>query len=68
MSACQCTHSYHDEIFNFTGVERTNNEIKVHSFDNANDYRMTKEVGNISNDRQMNKINHQYEEKLCCVC
>jgi len=24
MSACLCIHSYHDEIFNFTGVERTN--------------------------------------------
>jgi len=23
MSACLHTHSYHDKIFNFTGVERT---------------------------------------------
>jgi len=30
------THSYH-EIFDFTGVERTNIEINIHLFDNAND-------------------------------
>jgi len=29
MSACLCTHSYH-EIFNFTDVERTNTEYNVH--------------------------------------
>jgi len=40
MSACLCIHSYHDEIFNFTGVERTNTEINVRLFDNANDYRI----------------------------
>jgi len=40
MSACLCTHSYHDEIFNFTGVEWTNTEINVHLFDNAIDYRI----------------------------
>jgi len=47
------THSYH-EIFDFTGVERTNIEINIHSFDNANDYK--KQVGKRSNDRQMKKI------------
>jgi len=46
------THSYHDEISNFTGVERTNTEVNVRLFDNANDYRMKKQVGKISNDRQ----------------
>ena len=30
----------HDEIFHFTGVERTNTEIDVYLFDNANDYRI----------------------------
>jgi len=38
MSACLYTPSFHDEIFNFTGVERTNSEIYVHLFDNANVY------------------------------
>jgi len=33
MSGCHCTHSYHDEIFDFTGVERTKTEINVHLFD-----------------------------------
>ena len=42
MSACLCTHSYHDGIFNFTGVERTNTEINVHLFDNGNDYKIKK--------------------------
>jgi len=36
MSACLCTHSFHDEIFNLTGVERTNTEINAHLFYNAN--------------------------------
>jgi len=43
MSACLCTHSSHDEIFNFTGVERTNTEINVNLFDNADGY-MTKKA------------------------
>jgi len=42
MSVCLCTHSFYDEIFNFTGVERTNTEINVHLFDNANDYMIKK--------------------------
>jgi len=37
MSACLCTHSY-DEIFNFTGVERTITEINEYLYDNTNDY------------------------------
>jgi len=41
MSACLCTHSLHNELINFTGVERTNTEINVRLFDNANVY-MTK--------------------------
>jgi len=50
-------------------VERTNNEINAHSFDNANDYRTKKQkVGKISNDRQMNKINQSYEGKPYSVC
>jgi len=58
MSACLCTHSFHDQIFNFTGVERTNTEINVHLFDNANVYMTKKQQGGkISNDRQMKKIN-----------
>jgi len=35
MSGCHCTHSFHDEIFNFTGVERTNTEINIQIFDNG---------------------------------
>jgi len=42
MSACLCTHGYHDEILNFTGVQRTKIEINVHLFDSANDYTMKK--------------------------
>jgi len=38
-----CTHSYHDEIFNFTGADRTNTEINVHLLDNTKDY-MTKKT------------------------
>ena len=38
MSVCLCAHSNHDEIVNFTGVERTNTEISVHLFD----YRLKK--------------------------
>jgi len=44
MSACLCTHSFHDEIFNFTGVERTNTKINVHLFDNANYYMIKNKV------------------------
>jgi len=29
MSACLCTHSFHDEVFNFSGVQRTKTEINV---------------------------------------
>jgi len=47
MSASLCTHSYHDEIFNFTDVERTNTEINVHLFDNANDYRIKNKLEKI---------------------
>jgi len=36
MSACQCTYGFHDEMFTFTDVKRTNTEIYVHLFDNAN--------------------------------
>jgi len=36
---CMPTHSY-DEIFNFRGVERTNTEMNVHLFHNANDYKI----------------------------
>ena len=43
MSACLCTHGYHDEILNFTGVQRTKIEINVHLFDSANDYTMKKQ-------------------------
>ena len=42
MSACLCIHSLHNEIINFTGVERTNTEINVRLFDNPNVY-MTKQ-------------------------
>jgi len=54
----QCTHSPHHEIINFTGVERTNNEINVRLFDKVNVY-MTKKTARwkISNDRHMKKIN-----------
>jgi len=31
MSTCLCTHSYHDEIFNFTVVERK--AVKLHLSD-----------------------------------
>jgi len=44
MSACLCTHSFHDEIFNFTGVERKNSEINVHLSDNPNVYMTKKKV------------------------
>ena len=37
-----CTHSQYDEIFNFTGVDRTNIEINVHLLDNTNDYMIKK--------------------------
>ena len=67
MSACLCTHSFHDEIFNFTGVERTNTEINAHLFDNGNDYTIKKQDGKTSNDRQM-KINIYYKRKLYGVC
>jgi len=43
MSACLCTHSPHNEIINFIGVERTNIESNVRLFDNANVY-MTKKT------------------------
>jgi len=46
-------------MFNFTGVERTNTEINVRLFDNANDYRIKTTSWKISNDRQLNKINLQ---------
>jgi len=53
-----CTHSYHDEILNFTGVERTNNEINAHLFDNVNDYMIKKQQGGKNfNDGRMKKIN-----------
>jgi len=36
---CMLMHTQsHNEIINFTGVERTNTEIDVHLFDNANVY------------------------------
>jgi len=62
MSARLCTDSFHDEIFNFIGVERTNIEINLHLFDNAN------KVEKISNDRQIKKINQHYRGKLYSVC
>jgi len=61
MSASLCTHSYHDEIFNFTDVERTNTEINIHLFDNANDYRI-KTSWKKSNDRQTKQINPNYKK------
>jgi len=45
MSACQCTHSPHNEIINFIGVERTNTESNVRLFDNANIYMTKKQQG-----------------------
>jgi len=38
------THSFHGEIFNFTDVERTNTEINVQLFDNANDFMLKNKV------------------------
>jgi len=35
----------HNEIINFTGVERTNTEIKACLFDNANVYMTKKQQG-----------------------
>jgi len=35
----------HNEIINFTGVERTNTEINVRLFDNANVYMTKKQKG-----------------------
>jgi len=48
-------------------VERTNTEINVDLFYNANDYRIKKQVGKISNDRQTKKINSDtwYLKKMC---
>jgi len=45
MSACLCTHSPHNEIINFIGVERTNTESNVPLFDNANVYMTKKQQG-----------------------
>jgi len=44
MIACLCTHSYHDEIFNFTGVEKTKHWkwCRLHLFGNANVNRIQK--------------------------
>jgi len=58
MSACLCTYGFHDEMFTFTGVERTNTEIYVNLFDNANVYMIKKQQGGkISNNRQTKKVN-----------
>jgi len=52
MSVCLCAHSNHDEIVNFTGVERTNTEINVPLSDNANYYMIkSNKVEKIPNDR-----------------
>jgi len=57
-AATLCIHSPHNEIINFTGVERTNTEINVRFVDNANVY-MTKKTARwkISNDGHIKKIN-----------
>ena len=48
MSACLCTHSPHNEIISFIGVERTNTESNARLFDNANVY-MTKKNSKVEN-------------------
>jgi len=49
--------SYHDEIFHVTGVQRTNTEIKVNLFDNAN-YYDKKQAGTTKDIKQMKIMPH----------